>query len=170
MGGPASATASAPPPGPSFRGPAVPTARASAPVSAPPVTDPPVVPAPALPSWPPSTSSTGGGAFPAGATPAARAAWQRGRELAGPTYGGTDGPGFATVSLPHSSPLENSGSLTGHILAQGWAEDPPSTRASTTRVVIVLATALGLLIAISLLVMFLANDTMSGITGNVLKR
>ncbi|MBM0230195.1 hypothetical protein DKT69_31780 [Micromonospora sicca] len=61
--------------------------------------------------------------------------------------------------------MENSGSLTGHILAQGWAEDAPTTRSSNTKVVIVLAASLGLLIAISLLVVFLANDALSGMTG-----
>lgn len=80
---------------------------------------------------------------------------------------GTDGPGFATVALPPSNSVENSGSLTGHILAQGWTEDAPSTRSSNTRVVIVLAAALGVLIAISLLVVFLANDALSGLTGDL---
>ncbi|MGV9808608.1 hypothetical protein ACWDSE_23770, partial [Micromonospora chersina] len=93
-----------------------------------------------------------------------------GPDLAGTAYGGTDGPGFATVALPQGSPLENSGSLTGHILAQGWAEDAPATRSSNTKVVIVLAAALALLIAISLVVVFLANDALSGITGTALTR
>ncbi|KAB1911639.1 hypothetical protein F8274_16635 [Micromonospora sp. AMSO31t] len=61
--------------------------------------------------------------------------------------------------------MENSGSLTGHILAQGWTEDAPATRSSNTKVVIVLAGALALLVAISLVVVFLANDALSGITG-----
>ncbi|MGY0004887.1 hypothetical protein ACW0Q9_13390, partial [Micromonospora sp. I033] len=87
-----------------------------------------------------------------------------------PASAGTDGPGFATVSFPQGNPLENSGSLTGHILAQGWAEDGPATRSSNTRVVIVLAAALALLVSISLLVVFLANDALSGITGTVLTR
>lgn len=166
MASPAGGPVSAPPVAPSFPAPAVPAARASAPVSA-----PPVVPAPALPNWPPPTNPSAGGSGPyPPATPAARPTYQGGRDLAGTAYGGTDGPGFATVSLPQNNPVENSGSLTGHILAQGWAEDAPSTRSSNTRVVIVLAVALGLLIAISLLVVFLANDAMSGITSNMLDK
>jgi hypothetical protein len=74
------------------------------------------------------------------------------------------------VSFPQGSPVENSGSLTGHILAQGWAEDAPATRSSNTRVVIVLAASLGLLIAISLLVVFLANDALSGLTDGVVSK
>ncbi|QGL50386.1 hypothetical protein GCE86_27230 [Micromonospora terminaliae] len=93
-----------------------------------------------------------------------------GPELAGTTYGGTEGPGFATVSFPQGNPLENSGSLTGHILAQGWSEDAPATRSRNTRVVLVLAGALALLVAISLVVVFLANDALSGLTGNALTR
>ncbi|PZF96683.1 hypothetical protein C1I99_16995 [Micromonospora deserti] len=80
---------------------------------------------------------------------------------------GTDGPGFATVSFP-TNPIENSDSLTGHILAQGWAETPSDQRSSTTRVVVVLAASLGLLVAISVLVVLLANDAMDGLMGNVL--
>ncbi|MGK5676171.1 hypothetical protein ACSNOB_25410 [Micromonospora sp. URMC 106] len=82
--------------------------------------------------------------------------------------GGTDGPGFATVSFPTNNPLENSGSLTGHILAQGWAETPTEERSSTTKVVIVLAASLGLLVAISVLVVLLATDTIGGLVGGVL--
>ncbi|MET8834890.1 hypothetical protein ABZV78_13380, partial [Micromonospora sp. NPDC004540] len=138
--------------------------------AAPPLpTAPPVVPAPALPTWPPSTDPTG---YRAGHDPAPGHPVNRppdGPDLAGSAYGGaTDGPGFATVSFPQGNPLENSGSLTGHILAQGWAEDAPATRSSNTKVVIVLAAALALLVAISLLVVFLANDALSGITGAAL--
>ncbi|RLP91499.1 hypothetical protein EAD89_11645 [Micromonospora sp. BL4] len=64
--------------------------------------------------------------------------------------------------------MENSGSLTGHILAQGWADTPAERSSSTTRVVIVLAAALGLLVGISVLVVLLANDALDGLVGNVL--
>ncbi|MEU2613063.1 hypothetical protein ABZ570_16005 [Micromonospora sp. NPDC007271] len=157
-----------------------PMARASAPVSAPSArasaaVSAPVVPAPALTNWPASSSSNdhrtgptgrdGGPAQPAGGPPAGPAD-QGGPDLAGTAYGGSDGPGFTTVSFPQGNHVENSGSLTGHILAQGWAEDAPATRSSNTRVVIVLAVALGLLIAISLLVVFLADNVLSGLTGS----
>ena len=54
------------------------------------------------------------------------------------------GAGFTTIAIPANA-VENSGSLTGHILAQGWA-DTPAERSSNTRVMIVLAAALGLLV------------------------
>lgn len=89
-----------------------------------------------------------------------------GPDLAGTVYAGGDGPGFATIALPANA-VENSGSLTGHILAQGWA-DTPAERSRTTRVVIVLAAALGLLVAISVLIVLLANNALDGLMGSVL--
>ncbi|MEH0845163.1 hypothetical protein V6U81_22505 [Micromonospora sp. CPCC 205711] len=145
--------------------------RAATPVSA-----PPVVPAPALPAWPPSAELTTRRAgaersAPSGrpAAGAAGTAYRGGPDLASTAYGGTDGPGFSTVSFPAGNPLDNSGSLTGHILAQGWA-DTPTSRSKTTRVVIVLAASLGLLVAISVLVVLLANDAMDGLVGGVLNK
>ncbi|WP_244295875.1 hypothetical protein [Micromonospora orduensis] len=89
-----------------------------------------------------------------------------GADLAGTVYGSGEGPGFATVALPANA-VENSGSLTGHILAQGWA-DTPADRPRTTRVLLVLVAALGLLVAISVLVVLLANNALDGLMGDVL--
>ncbi|QOC94989.1 hypothetical protein D0Q02_18655 [Micromonospora craniellae] len=75
----------------------------------------------------------------------------------------TGGSGANTVAFPIGE--ENSGSLTGHILAQGWTETPAERSGNTLRVVIVLAVALGLLVAFSALVVLLANDALSGLTG-----
>ncbi|WP_247685259.1 hypothetical protein [Micromonospora sp. C31] len=150
------------------------------------------MPAPALPAWPLPTSPDDrrtGGAEPAAPPrearrltghpdggPATRAGRAEGRASGrydggpdlGTIYGaGTEGPGFSTVSIP-SNPMENSGSLTGHILAQGWTETPTEERSSTTKVVVVLAASLGLLVAISVLVVLLANDTVGGLVGGVL--
>lgn len=63
--------------------------------------------------------------------------------------------------------VETSGSLTGHILAQGWA-DTPTERSRNARVVIVLAAALGLLVAISVMIVLLAGDALDGLVGGVL--
>nr|QLJ98906.1 hypothetical protein HZU44_01450 [Micromonospora carbonacea] len=87
-------------------------------------------------------------------------------DLASIVYG-TDGPGFATVALPTGNQLDNSGSLTGHILAQGWT-DAPAARSSTAKVVIVMAASLGLLVAIGVLVVLLAGDAMDGLVGGLL--
>ncbi|MCI4063734.1 hypothetical protein MRQ36_14525 [Micromonospora sp. R77] len=135
-----------------------------------------MVPAAALPAWPPPTNPTAhrsAATYPTSAPPArsgGSAAPLGQRDLASTVYGGTEGPGFATVSLPQANQLENSGSLTGHILAQGWAEDAPAARSRNTRVVIVLAAALGLLVAVSVLVVLLADDAVSGLTGNLLTK
>ncbi|MEU8084631.1 hypothetical protein AB0B57_13535 [Micromonospora sp. NPDC049101] len=90
-----------------------------------------------------------------------------GSDLAGTVYGSGDGPGFTTIAMPANA-VENSGSLTGHILAQGWA-DTPAERSRNTRVMIVLAAALGLLVAISVMVVLLAGDALDGLVGSVLK-
>lgn len=74
--------------------------------------------------------------------------------------------GFTTIAIPANA-VETSGSLTGHILAQGWA-DTPAERSSNARVMIVLAAALGLLVAISVLVVLLASDALDGLMGSVL--
>ncbi|GAA2705067.1 hypothetical protein [Micromonospora olivasterospora] len=87
-------------------------------------------------------------------------------DLASAAYG-TDGPGFATVALPPGGSLETSGSLTGHILAQGWS-DSPTPRSSTRKVVIVLVASLAVLVAIGLLVVLLAGDAMNGLMGGLL--
>jgi hypothetical protein len=113
------------------------------------------------------TTAPGSGPAGAGAAlAAARGPGEAGRP--GTVYGGpgTDGPGFATVHLPAGNPLENSGSLTGHILAQGWTDTPSAQRSSTARVVIVLAASLGLLVAISVLVVLMANDALGGFLGS----
>ena len=154
-----------------------------------PASAPPVVPAPALPSWPPSTA---GRSFadrqqrrklprdraterplPARLPPATgrRAGARGGRHDGAPTWpapstAAARAPGFATVAIPANA-VENSGSLTGHILAQGWA-DTPAERSSNARVMIVLAAALGLLVAISVMVVLLAGDALDGLVGSVL--
>ncbi|WP_406074272.1 hypothetical protein [Micromonospora sp. NBC_01638] len=112
------------------------------------------------PTGSPSGSSAGRGA-------GARAGrHDGGSDLAGTVYGSGEGPGFTTIAMPANA-VENSGSLTGHILAQGWA-DTPAERSGNTRVMIVLAAALGLLVAISVLVVVLAGDALDGLVGSVL--
>ena len=77
------------------------------------------------------------------------------------------GPGsHLTVALPANS-VENSGSLTGHILAQGWSDTPTPT-ASTAKVVMVLLIGLGILVAVGLLVVLLAGDAFSSLFDGLL--
>jgi len=89
-----------------------------------------------------------------------------GSDLAGTVYGNGEGAGFTTIAIPANA-VETSGSLTGHILAQGWA-DTPAERSGNARVLIVLAAALGLLVAISVMVVLLAGDALDGLVGSVL--
>ncbi|NLU80184.1 hypothetical protein HCA58_17720 [Micromonospora sp. HNM0581] len=60
---------------------------------------------------------------------------------------------------------ETSGSLTGHILAQGWADTAAERSRGTMRVVVLMAVALGLLVAVSVLVVLFANDALAGTSG-----
>ncbi|WP_433230678.1 hypothetical protein ACQP2H_01875 [Micromonospora sp. CA-248260] len=146
---------------PTFRAPVVPDPSADGATSA-----LPVVPAPAPPE-PPRFAPAPVGTTDGVARPATGTSYRGGPDLASIGYGGTDGPGHSTIAFPAANPVENSGSLTGHILAQGWS-DTPAPRSRTTRVVIVLAASLGLLVAISVLVVLLANDVMDGLVGNML--
>ncbi|MFJ6196624.1 hypothetical protein [Micromonospora sp. NPDC092111] len=143
-------------------------AASTPPASTPPGSMPPAAPAPQFRAAAPVSAP------PVGATPPAPpypgTPYRGGPDLASVAYGGgTDGPGHSTISLPTANPIENSGSLTGHILAQGWS-DTPTTRSRTGRVVIVLAASLGLLVAISVLVVLLANDVLDGLVGDILTK
>jgi hypothetical protein len=60
--------------------------------------------------------------------------------------------GHLTVSLPVRRATENTGSLTGHILAQGWSDETPAPRGTGVRIALALAIGLGVLIVIGLLV------------------
>ncbi|WP_139337909.1 hypothetical protein [Micromonospora avicenniae] len=162
----------APPPGP----PVPPPPPPPGPTPAPPFPPPPATSwSPSASAGPVSTPADGSrtrSAPPSGGKPAGGRAgrYDGGPDLAGTVYGGdsTDGPGFTTIALPNNA-VENSGSLTGHILAQGWADTPtPTERSRTTRVVIVLATSLGLLVVISVLLVLVAGDAVDGLIGNVL--
>jgi hypothetical protein len=90
---------------------------------------------------------------PAGAAPSGPADQRGGRG-----YPATYHPG---------SPLESSGSLTGHILAQGRT-DGPTPKRSTAKVLIVMALVLVLLVAIGLLGATVARDTINDLLGGIL--
>ncbi|MFC7549244.1 hypothetical protein [Plantactinospora sp. GCM10030261] len=81
----------------------------------------------------------------------------------GTVYGGygLSEVGQRTVPVFPSS-AETSGSLTGHILAQGWA-DAPSSGGGTAKVVIALAIALGLLVLVGLAVALIAGDAINSL-------
>lgn len=100
---------------------------------------PPVPPQPPTESAPPCAESTADG---------------RGR-----IYGGSGGPAGMAMAIPAG--VENTGSLTGHILAQGWPDTPAED--SNTKVAVAMLIGVGLLVAFGLLVVFLAADAFNSI-------
>ena len=138
-----------PPPGPSPAPPfPPPPAMAAPPASG--------APAPALPSWPESINPTAPGASPAAAD---YHRWAQGQR-AGRLYGQSDEPAQMTTAYPAAT-LENSGSLTGHILAQGRTETTQARR-SYAKVGLFLAVGLGVLIGIGVLVVLFVSNSITG--------
>jgi hypothetical protein len=79
----------------------------------------------------------------------------------GTVYGRTGSESAIDMTMPVSSPLENSGSLTGHILAQGWTDTPAARNRSNVKVAVIMLVVLTTMIAMSLLVLFTAGDAMT---------
>jgi hypothetical protein len=79
---------------------------------------------------------------------------------AGTVYGGAGAYPEMTMPVPASS-LESSGSLTGHILAQGWVDTPHTRRRGNTKTVVVMLLVLGGMIGVSVLFLFTAGDAIS---------
>ena len=65
-----------------------------------------------------------------------------------------------TMALPESHPLETSGSLTGHILAQGRADATPAPR-NSAKVWITLGVGFAILVGVGVLVVLLVGDAFS---------
>jgi flagellar biosynthesis/type III secretory pathway M-ring protein FliF/YscJ len=64
---------------------------------------------------------------------------------------------------------ENTGSLTGHILNQGWSDINQHASRNNRKVVVVMAIVLLTLVALSLLVVFTANDLIATLFGGISK-
>jgi hypothetical protein len=79
------------------------------------------------------------------------------QRASGTVYGGTGGYPEMAMPVPVSS-LENSGSLTGHILAQGWSDTPYAPSRGNAKVVVVMLLVLLGLVGMSLLFLFTAGD------------
>jgi hypothetical protein len=71
------------------------------------------------------------------------------------------------MTMPVNDPVENSGSLTGHILAQGWHDAPVDQRSSNLKVVIAMLVVLGLLVTVSLVFVFTAGDAFTDFLSNL---
>ena len=83
----------------------------------------------------------------------------------GTVYGLGGYPGIDTTMPVSTNPVDNSGSLTGHILAQGWHDEIVDRRRSNLKVAIAMLVVLGLLVTVSLVFLLTAGDAF----GNMLK-
>ncbi|BCB86316.1 hypothetical protein [Phytohabitans suffuscus] len=92
-----------------------------------------------------------------------------GEPAPGTVYGASGSePPQMTMAIAGGSPLENSGSLTGHILSQGRS-DGPAQSANTAKVFLVMALVLGILVAVGALVVLVTGDTFSDLFDSFLK-
>ncbi len=67
--------------------------------------------------------------------------------------------------MPGAPAMENSGSLTGHILSQG-DEDAPPPKSRTAKVIIIILIILLVLVGGGLAVAFLFQDFITNLFGN----
>ncbi len=170
---PSSAPASPPPPTSGAVGPKQPTSGATsappAPSHAPrthPLFDKPAAPgghpidqSRRFVGGPVAQVSTPPAQYPASSDPSAPAPQQRGR---GTIYGGPVAHSPIDMTMPVSmSAMENSGSLTGHILAQGWDQGADTARRSNVKVAIAMLVVLLFLVGISLLFLATAGTAFS---------
>jgi len=66
------------------------------------------------------------------------------------------------MTMPVSTnPLENSGSLTGHILARGWRDEVVDRRRNNLKVGIAMLVVLGLLITVSMVFLLTTGSALS---------
>ena len=78
--------------------------------------------------------------------------------------------GSIDATMPVSTnPVENSGSLTGHILAQGWHDEATDRRRSNVKVAVAMLVVLGLLVTVSLVFLFTAGDAFTNMVKGVFK-
>ena len=90
--------------------------------------------------------------------PAATSAVPQQRGLGGTVYGTGGYPSIDTTMPVSTNPVENSGSLTGHILAQGWRDEIVDRRRSNIKVAIAMLVVLGLLVTVSVVFLFTAGS------------
>jgi hypothetical protein len=78
--------------------------------------------------------------------------------------------GSIDSTMPVSTnPVDNSGSLTGHILAQGWRDEVVDRRRNNLKVAIAMLVVLGLLVTVSLVFLFTAGDAFTNMVRGVFK-
>jgi hypothetical protein len=72
-----------------------------------------------------------------------------------------------TTAFPAGGPLENSGSLTGHILAQG-SMDRPTPKSNTMKVLLVGVVLLAVLVLVGLAAATVAGDAFTEMFSGIL--
>jgi hypothetical protein len=84
------------------------------------------------------------------------------------TVYGTGGYETIDTTMPVSmNPVENSGSLTGHILAQGWHDEIIDRRRSNLKVAVAMLVVLGLLVAVSVIFLLTAGSSFTDMIGKM---
>lgn len=99
--------------------------------------------------------------------------WARAKRTSGGTvYGGKDGLSPSAPVDAASSSLENTGSLTGHILRQGTqvSDDDEPSRDGNRKVMIIIAVILILLLVGGYLAVMFAHNFMDSLFGGVSKK
>ena len=87
----------------------------------------------------------------------------------GTVYGAQQSPIDMTVPVTMNA-IENSGSLTGHILAQGWDRGVDTNRRSNLKVGLAMLAVLVFLVGVSLLFLFTAGDAFTDMVNDVFKK
>jgi hypothetical protein len=90
------------------------------------------------------------------------------QQRGGTVYGnGTHEVIDMTVPVSFNAAVENSGSLTGHILAQGWRDEVVDRRRNNLKVAVAMLAVLGLMVTVSLVFLLTAGsaftDMISGL-------
>lgn len=89
------------------------------------------------------------------------------QRLHGTLYG-TGGYETIDTTMPVSmNAIETSGSLTGHILAQGWQDEVVDRRRSNLKVAVAMLVVLGLLVAVSVVFLLTAGSSFSDMIGKM---
>jgi hypothetical protein len=92
------------------------------------------------------------------------------QRMQGTVYGGMGSDSPIDMTMPVSmNAVENSGSLTGHILSQGWAEPADTGRGNNTKVVVAMLIVLLALVGVSLLFLFTAGSAFTDMIHGVFK-
>ena len=144
------------------------------PQSAPPASPEPAYTVPAVPDrvssgtvYPSSGGAPAHVPWSQPAAPANYTEWARNQRASGTVYGGPNAP--ADRPPPASAMtnrLENSGSLTGHILSQG-ADDLPRSKGRTVRVIVFIAIILLVLVGGGFLIATLAQGYINDVFSNL---